>query len=162
MRARVGSFCKASVALQLERRQRGSWLAVWAWGPKPGCGQPQHRTEQTLPATALVGTSLGVGEVGLNGEFDRLVRYGSTKRGGYHFGDVSKERLVAQVDVGGQGQPSALMADERLDRVELDHASHRLHCHVDEASVFVQGREWRWIIPNMNGARIMVAASGPA
>src|SRR5262249_44505092 len=57
---------------------------------QPGSASHEQRTEQTLPATALAGIPSGVGEVGLNGEFDRLVRHGSTKRGGYRFGDIGK------------------------------------------------------------------------
>ena len=110
----------------------------------------------------LAGTPLGVGEVSLNGEVDWFVRHGSIKRGRYHFGDAGQERLVAQVDVGGQGRPGALITDERLDRAELDHAWHCLHGHVGEASVFVQGRQWRWIITEHERARMMAAAAGPA
>src|SRR5262249_33435971 len=44
-----------------------------------------------------------------------------TKRGGYRFGDAGKERLVAQVDLGGQGRSGALIVDRR----ETEASAHR-------------------------------------
>ena len=104
MRARVGLLCKASGLLSnWKRRQRGSWLAGLGVAVEARVRPATPADRANVACTALVGIPLGVGEVGLNGEFDRVVLDGGPKRGGYNIGDAREECFVGEIDVRRQG-----------------------------------------------------------
>ena len=97
----------ASTSLQ-RRTERGVPSHMAAATTCSGAfGRPRIVRARTATCSSLAdGRStvyVAVRNVSLDGEFDRFVRGGSPKRGGYTIGDARKECFVGEIDVGRQG-----------------------------------------------------------